>query len=122
MARQARRNARGKGEQAAPTGSDLIVIRTEGFARTFDATKAEVQKALQKLAHEWTYILRVRTRWSGDPDMRDYFDQTDYGQGMRIDDGSNAGSLHAGSGAAEELGVRVVYPQGLYYARGVEVA
>jgi hypothetical protein len=71
MARQARRNTRGRGQNAAPTGSNLIVIRAVGFERTFDGTQASVEK----LAHEWSYILRVRTRWSGDPDMRDYFEQ-----------------------------------------------
>jgi hypothetical protein len=74
MARQARRRNRSNGQNAGPTGSDLIVIRTEGLERAFGATRPEVQKAVLKLAREWSYILRVRTRWSGDPDMRDYFE------------------------------------------------
>jgi hypothetical protein len=74
MARQARQRNRGNGQSAGPTGFDLIVIRTEGLGRAFDATRPDVQKAILKLAREWSYILRVRTRWSGDPDMRDYFE------------------------------------------------
>ena len=54
--------------------------------------------------------------------VRDHLNQAGHGDRPRIDNGTNAGRLHPGSGATKEFGVRMPRAQGLDYARGVQVA
>jgi hypothetical protein len=68
--KQPRRNA-----ATSRSGGPLIAIRAqddnEKMIEQFVSDKAAA--VIVRMAMHWGYILRVRTRWAGDPDMRDYF-------------------------------------------------
>jgi len=55
-------------------------------------------------------------------DVGDDFDQAYDGEGGGIDDGSDGGLAHAGSGTAEELGVGVGVADGFGELGGVPIA
>ena len=38
------------------------------------AVLSDAAPTILSMATNWTYVLRVRTRWAGDPDMREYFE------------------------------------------------
>jgi hypothetical protein len=75
MARQSQPS--NQGSNGAATGADkpLIAIRARGnnkkpIERVVPRGKAPI---FVRMAMQWGYILRVRTRWAGDTDMREYF-------------------------------------------------
>jgi hypothetical protein len=78
MARQSRRSNPRASNAASPSQAKgrLIAIRAydddkDKLIEEFVSDKAA--PTIVRMAMHWGYILRVRTRWAGDPDMRDYF-------------------------------------------------
>jgi hypothetical protein len=71
----ARKPRPGKNDAAPRPGEPLITIRAQGdngqLIEEFISGKAA--QTIMRMAMRWGYTLRVRTRWAGDPDMRDYF-------------------------------------------------
>jgi hypothetical protein len=68
--------SRASGNAEAPRANDrLIAIRAfddkKNLIEAFVAAKSA--GTIARMAREWGYILRVRTRWAGDSDMRDQF-------------------------------------------------
>jgi hypothetical protein len=62
--------------EAAPPDQPLIGIRAQNSAKRRFEERIVTRGAGQKMvlmARHWSYILRVRTRWAGDSDMREYF-------------------------------------------------
>jgi hypothetical protein len=62
--------------EAAPADEPLIAIRAQNSANRPFKERIVTRSAGQKMvlmARHWGYILRVRTRWAGDSDMREYF-------------------------------------------------
>ena len=57
------------GVRQASVDQTVITIRTEG-ARGLIETKVSRQARLERLAEEWTYILRSRARWADDGGVR----------------------------------------------------
>jgi hypothetical protein len=53
----------------------LLTIRaqTKGEEPVQHVVMSDAGPTILKMARQWAYVLRVRTRWAGDPDMRDYF-------------------------------------------------
>jgi hypothetical protein len=74
-ARKAAAPPRASGRTAPVSDQRLITIRAQ------DANKKPIDygvmrsmgPAILTMAMRWAYTLRVRSRWAGDPDMRDYF-------------------------------------------------
>ncbi|HEU0082679.1 MAG TPA: hypothetical protein VFQ87_07365 [Bradyrhizobium sp.] len=61
-----------------PAAAPLITIRARNAAnKPFEPIVVARSKVnghqMVIMARNWGYILRVRTRWAGDPDMREYF-------------------------------------------------
>ena len=60
---------------APPADNYLIAIRAHGnndeLVKAFISFKS--RPTIERMALQWGYILRVRTRWAGDADMRDSF-------------------------------------------------
>jgi hypothetical protein len=67
---QPRRNA-----AASQADCPLIAIRARDDDKKLieEFVPAKAAPVIVRMAMHWGYILRVRTRWAGDPDMRDYF-------------------------------------------------
>ena len=52
----------------------LLTIRAQSKNdRMQQAVLSDAAPTILSMATNWTYVLRVRTRWAGDPDMREYF-------------------------------------------------
>jgi hypothetical protein len=67
---------RASGNAEAPRADRrLIAIRAQDEdKKPIQAfVQAESGRIISRMAREWRYILRVRTRWAGDADMRDHF-------------------------------------------------
>jgi hypothetical protein len=61
--------------EAVPADARLIAIRAQiGANKPFERIlMRSTGQQMVLMARHWGYILRVRTRWAGDPDMREYF-------------------------------------------------
>jgi hypothetical protein len=71
-------SVRGEGPLPVPAAGPLITIRARNDAnKPFEPIVVERSKAngqqMVLMARHWGYILRVRTRWAGNTDMRDHF-------------------------------------------------
>jgi hypothetical protein len=75
MARQSRRSNQSGNSAAIPADAPLIAIRAHDDNKKLieQVVKRSVGPAILRMAMQWGYILRVRTRWAGDTDMREYF-------------------------------------------------
>jgi hypothetical protein len=71
----ARKTPPGKSAATPQAGERLIAIRAhDGDNELIEqVVMRKAGPAVVRMAMHWGYILRVRTRWAGDPDMRDYF-------------------------------------------------
>ena len=74
MAKQRRRLRGAKGAEGGRTAAErtVVTIRTLIDSRLVEATVPR-QPQLQRIAEEWTYLLRSRTRWADDGDIRQSF-------------------------------------------------
>lgn len=74
MARQSRRSTQGK-SSAVEADRPLIAIRAhdDNQKPITHVVTCDLGAAIVRMAMRWGYILRVRTRWAGDTDMREYF-------------------------------------------------
>jgi hypothetical protein len=69
------RTKSGRNAGAPRAGGPLIAIRgqRDGKKLIERVVLAAAAPVMARMAKQWGYILRVRTRWKGDPDMRDSF-------------------------------------------------
>ena len=66
MARKAKKSS----TEAPPEGEELVILRI-GSGKQGIIASVPRTKDIIRLAAEWMYVLRNRSRWSGDTDMRD---------------------------------------------------
>ncbi len=75
--RIAKKAAARRAPNSAAPGSEktIITIRAhnQGEEPIEQSILRDAAPKLVSMAAHWAYVLRVRTRWAGDPDMRDYF-------------------------------------------------
>jgi hypothetical protein len=71
----ASRTRSGRNADAPPADGHLIAIRAQdkGKKRIEKFVLGTAAPIIARMARQWGYILRVRTRWKGDADMRDSF-------------------------------------------------
>lgn len=65
----------GSGNDGPPARRPLVTIRAHegGEEPLTHVVMTSSGPAILNIARRWPYILRVRSRWAGDPEMRDYF-------------------------------------------------
>jgi hypothetical protein len=75
MARQARRSNQSGNNAAVAADEPLIAIRAHDDKMKLikQVVPRSAGPTIMRMAMQWGYILRVRTRWAGDTDMREYF-------------------------------------------------
>lgn len=84
MAKRARQSSRRVGKAAtsetlhAPLSRDGALVTIRAATQEYDTpielvVTRDTGPAIERMAREWGYILRVRTRWNGDPDLRQDF-------------------------------------------------
>ncbi|MFB9269638.1 hypothetical protein ACFFWD_42100 [Bradyrhizobium erythrophlei] len=74
MAQQPRRGHARRRATSATANAPLAILRAQRKKDRIEfATKDNAAAVIERLARDWSYTLRVRTRWAGDSDLRDYF-------------------------------------------------
>jgi hypothetical protein len=71
----AKRTQHRKPQSVSRRTEGLIAIRAKDDNQNLieEVVTAQAKPTLARMAAEWGYILRVRTRWASDADIRDNF-------------------------------------------------